>query len=151
MSVLVRIAAMNNVLFGIDGRSSRTYSVPCSQTIVGGHDYIEPLRRSGHIRFVRTGGDQWNSVITDAGKLDPFRIPSYGPVNEPGAAELIAYVDRVRSSRGLGVLQFHGVGGDYLKVSAQAHQSLVNHLRAHPEVWVGTFQEVLDYLGAQSR
>ena len=149
--MLDEIAAMNNVLFGIDGRGSRTYSVPCSQTLVGGHDYTDALRRSGHIRFVRTGGDQWNSVITDAAKLDRFRIPSYGPVNEPGAAELIAYVDRVRTARGLGVLQFHGVGGDYLKVSAQAHQSLVEHLRAHPEVWVGTFQEVVDYLGAQSR
>jgi len=149
--MLEEIAAMNNVLFGIDGRTSRTYSVPCSQTLVGGQDYIEPLRRSGHIRFVRTGGDQWNSVITAIAKLDPFRVPSYGPVNEPGAAELVAYVDRVRAAHGLGVLQFHGVGGDYLKVSAQAHQSLLDHLRAHPDVWVGTFQEVLDYLGTQSR
>jgi peptidoglycan/xylan/chitin deacetylase (PgdA/CDA1 family) len=149
--MLEEIAAMNNVLFGIDGGSSRTYAVPCSQTVVGTQDYIEPLRRSGQVRFVRTGGDQWSSVITDVARLDPFRVPSYGPVNEPGAAELIAYVDRVRAARGLGVLQFHGVGGDYLKVSAQAHQALVDHLRAHPDIWVKTFQEVLGYLNAPSR
>jgi peptidoglycan-N-acetylglucosamine deacetylase len=149
--MLEEIAAMNNVLFGIDGRNSRTYSVPCSQTLVGGQDYIEPLRRSGHIRFVRTGGDQWNSVIADGARLDTFRVPSYGPVSEPGAAELIAYVDRVRAAHGLGVLQFHGVGGDYLKVSAQAHQALVDYLRAHPDIWVSTFQEILGYLGAPPR
>lgn len=149
--MLEEIAAMNNVLFGIDGRRTRTYAVPCSQTVVGGADYIDALRRSGQIRFVRTGGDQWNSVITDFAKLDVFRTPSYGPVDEPDGPKLIAYVERVRQAGGLGVLQFHGVGGDYLKVSAQAHQALVDHLRKHPDIWVGTFQEVMDYVRAHSR
>jgi peptidoglycan/xylan/chitin deacetylase (PgdA/CDA1 family) len=149
--MLEEIAAMNNVLFGVDGKRSRTYSVPCSQTMVGGADYTDALRRSGLIRFARTGGDQWNSVITAFTKLDPFRVPSYGPVNEPDAAELIAYVDRVRNAGGLGVLQFHGVGGDYLKVSAPAHQALLDHLRSHPDIWVATFQEVMDYVSTHTR
>lgn len=149
--MLEEIAAMNNVLFGIDGKRTRTYSVPCSQTRVGEEDYIDPLRRSGHIRYVRTGGDPWNSVITDFTKLDVFRTPSYGPVDEPDAAELIAYAERVRASGGLGVFQFHGVGGDYLKVSAQSHQALVDYLRTHPEIWVGTFQQVMDYVKAHTR
>ena len=145
------IAVMNNVLFGIDGRESRTYSVPCSQTIIGGGDYANALRDTGLVKYARTGGDQWNSVVTDFARLDVFRVPSYGPVNGPGGAELIAYVERVRSAGGLGVLQFHGVGGDYLEVSAQAHQELLDHLRTHPDVWVGTFQEVLDYVRAHAR
>jgi peptidoglycan/xylan/chitin deacetylase (PgdA/CDA1 family) len=110
--MLEEIAAMNNILFGIDGLRSRTFSVPCSQTLVGGADYTEPLRGSGLIRSVRTGGDQWNSVVTNFQALDAFKVPSYGPVKDPGAAELIAYVERVRTVGGLGVLQFHGVGGD---------------------------------------
>ena len=146
------IASMNNVLFGIDGKRTRTYSVPCSQTLVGaGEDYTDTLRRTGQIRFVRTGGDQWNSVITDFSKLDLHKVPSYGPVNKPGPDELIAYAERVRAAGGLGVFQFHGVGGDYLEVTAEAHQALVHYLRAHPDIWVGTFQEVLDYVKAQSR
>jgi peptidoglycan/xylan/chitin deacetylase (PgdA/CDA1 family) len=149
--MLEEIASMNNVLFGIDGKRTRTYSVPCSQTRVGTEDYTEPLRRSGQIRFVRTGGDQWNSVIADFTKLDVFRTPSYGPVDEPDAAKLIDFAERVRASGGLGVFQFHGVGGDYLKVSAQAHQALVYYLRTHPDIWVGTFQEVMDYVGARTR
>jgi peptidoglycan/xylan/chitin deacetylase (PgdA/CDA1 family) len=149
--MIEEIGVMNDVLFGIDGQRTRTYSVPCSQTIVGGEDYTDALRRSGHVRAIRTGGDQWNSVVTDFHRFDPFRTPSYGPVNEPGAQDLIAYAERVRSAGGLGVFQFHGVGGDYLKVSAQAHQALVEYLRAHPEIWVGTFQEVMDYVSAHSR
>lgn len=149
--MLEEIAAMNNLLYGIDGVTARTYSVPCSQTLVGGTDYTDALRHSGQIRFVRTGGDQWNSVITDFIKLDPFRTPSYGPVDEPTGVQLIAYVERVRAAGGLGVLQFHGVGGDYLKVTAEAHQALVDHLRSHPDIWVGTFQEVLDYVSSHTR
>jgi peptidoglycan-N-acetylglucosamine deacetylase len=145
------IAAMNNILFGIDGRRTRTFSVPCSQTIVGGQDYTDSLRRSGQVRFVRTGGDQWTSVITDFTKLDLFRIPSYGPVDGPTGAQLVAYLERVRAAGGLGVLQFHGVGGDYLQVSAPAHQAVVDYLSAHPEIWVGTFQEVVDYVSARTR
>jgi peptidoglycan/xylan/chitin deacetylase (PgdA/CDA1 family) len=149
--MLEEIAAMNNVLFGIDGRTARTYSVPCSQTLVGKVDYVDALRGSGLVRFARTGGDQWTSVVTDWRTLDLMRVPSHGPVNEPSGAELIAYVERVRAAGGLGVLQFHGVGGDYLKVSAQAHQQLVDHLRAHPDVWVATFQEVMDYVATRTR
>lgn len=144
--MLEEIASMNNVLFGIDARAARTFSVPCSQTIVGGSDYTEPLRKSGLIQAVRTGGDQWNSVVAAPAKLDLFRVPSYGPVKDPGAKELIAYVERVRAARGLGVLQFHGVGGDYLDVSAQTHEALVEYLSRQPDIWVGTFQEVMDHL-----
>ncbi|MEO8019443.1 MAG: polysaccharide deacetylase family protein [Pseudomonadota bacterium] len=149
--MLGEIAAMNNVLFGIDGAATRTYSVPCSQMMVGGVNYTDSLRKSGLVKYVRTGGDQYNSVVTDFSRLDAFQVPSFGPIDGPTGAQLIAYVDRVRAAGGLGVLQFHGVGGDYLAVSAQAHQQLVTYLRDHPDVWVGTFREVLDYVSSHNR
>jgi peptidoglycan/xylan/chitin deacetylase (PgdA/CDA1 family) len=149
--LLGEIAAMNNVLFGIDGMTTRTYSVPCSQMQVGGADYTDALRRSGLAKYARTGGDQYQSVVTDFAALDVFQVPSYGPVDRPGAATLIAYAGRVRDAKGMGVLQFHGTGGDYLEVSAQAHQQLLDWLRNHPEVWVATFQDVMDYVSARTR
>src|SRR4051812_44186925 len=142
--MLGEIAVMNDVLFGINGKRARSYSVPCSQMLVGGVDYTEALRRSGLVRFVRTGGDQYTSVITDFARLDAFQVPSYGPVDQPDAQTLIAYVERVRVAHGLGVLQFHGTGGDYLEVTADAHRQLVEHLRKHPDVWVAPFQDVMD-------
>jgi peptidoglycan/xylan/chitin deacetylase (PgdA/CDA1 family) len=149
--MLGEISAMNNVLFGIDGASKRTYSVPCSQMLVGSVDYTDALRRSGLVKYVRTGGDQYNSVISDFTRLDVFQVPSYGPVNKPDGATLVAYAERVREAKGLGVLQFHGTGGDYLEVTADAHRQLLDWLRQHPEVWVGTFQDVMDYVSAHSR
>ena len=149
--MLGEIAVMNNVLFGIDGQRPRTYSVPCSQMLVGGVDYTDALRDRRLVKYVRTGGDAWRSVVTDLANLDLFQVPSYGPVDRPEAATLIAYVERVREARGLGVLQFHGTGGDYLEVSAAAHQALVDHLRKHPDIWVAPFREVMDYVAARPR
>ena len=149
--ILGEIAAMNNVLFGIDGANLRTYSVPCSQMLVGGADYTEALRRSGLVKYARTGGEAYKSVISDFKKLDVFQVPSWGPVDKPDGTALIAYVERVSKAKGLGVLQFHGTGGDYLEVTAGAHQQLVDWLRQHPEVWVAPFQEVMDYVSAHTR
>jgi peptidoglycan/xylan/chitin deacetylase (PgdA/CDA1 family) len=149
--MLDEIGAMNMTLAAIDGRESRTFSVPCSQMLMGGTDYTEALRRSKLVKYARTGGDAWKSVVTEPATLDVLQVPSYGPVDKPGASELIAYVERVRAARGLGVLQFHGVGGDYLEVTADAHAALVRHLRQSPDVWVGTFQEVMDYAMKHSR
>jgi peptidoglycan/xylan/chitin deacetylase (PgdA/CDA1 family) len=149
--MLGEIAAMNNVLFGIDGVTKRTYSVPCSQTMLSDGDYTAALRRSGLVKYARTGGDANNSLITDPRKLHAFLVPSWGPVDRPDGKQLIAYAARVHDAKGLGVLQFHGTGGDYLEVTAEAHQQLLDWLRKHPEVWVATFQDVMDYVSARSR
>jgi hypothetical protein len=149
--MLGEIGVMNIVLFGIDGAIQRTYSVPCSQMLVGGVDYTEALRRSGFVKYARTGGDQYQSVVTDFTSLNVFQVPSWGPVDKPEGAALIAYAERVRNAKGLGVLQFHGTGGDYLEVTAEAHQQLLDWLRKHPEVWVATFQDVMDYVSAHTR
>jgi len=61
-------------------------------------------------------------------------------------------VDKVRATGGLGVMGFHGVGGDYLIVTADAHKELVEYLKAHQsEIWVAPFGEVMDYVTRQGR
>ena len=149
--MLGEISAMNSVLFGIDGAGKRTYSVPCSQMLLGGVDYTEALGRSGLVKYARTGGDAYKSVIPDPRTINPFQVPSWGPVDHPDGKALIAYAQRVRDAKGLGVLQFHGTGGDYLEVTKDAHRELLDWLRNHPEVWVATFQDVMDYVSAHSR
>jgi hypothetical protein len=78
-------------------------------------------------------------------------VPSWGPVDHPEGPHLVAYVMRVQEADGLGVLQFHGVGGDYLEVSEKAHRELLQYLDRHPEIWVDTFQNVMDYVVTHSR
>lgn len=94
-TMLAEISVMNNVLFGIDGKDVRTYSYPCSQHIVGGADYTEALRRSATIRYARTGGDPYTAVVSEPRKLDEYRVPSWGFVDKPDGAQLIALVESI--------------------------------------------------------
>ena len=149
--MLREIGAMNTFLLSLDGKSGRTYGVPCSQTMVGGQDYTEALRASGLVRYVRTGGEG-DGVIADPSRVDPFRVPSRMFSTEHSGADLVAFAESVRKSGGMGVFMFHGVGGDYLNVSAEAHRALLTYLKQHEdEIWVGTFQEVMDFVKRQPR
>ena len=67
-------------------------------------------------------------------------------------AEMIAWVKEVEKSDGVGVIVFHGVGGDYLSVSAEAHQQLLEYLAAHrAEIWTAPYSETMDYVVKHSR
>jgi len=43
---------------------------------------------------------------------------------------------------------FHGVGGDHLAVSREAHQQLIDFLAANPQYWTTTFIEQMQYVQA---
>jgi peptidoglycan/xylan/chitin deacetylase (PgdA/CDA1 family) len=149
--MLREIGAMNTLLTALDGKTVHTYSVPCSITLAGGVDYIDALRASGLVRYVRTGVPS-GGVVADPAALDPFRVPSRSFAETATAEDLIAYVKDVQASGGMGVFMFHGVGGDYLRVSAEAHLGLLRYLKAHPEIWVAPFQQVMDHAtGATSQ
>lgn len=141
--MLREIGAMNTLLTAIDGQTTRTYSVPCSISLAGGVDYIDALKASGTIAYVRTGVPS-DAVVSDPARLDPFRVPSRSFPDTATADDLIAYVKDIQRTGGLGVFMFHGVGGDYLTVSSEAHQGLLRYLKAHEaEIWVAPFGAVM--------
>ena len=46
-------------------------------------------------------------------------------------------------------ITFHGIGGDYLSVSRQAHEELLNHLAAHRDIyWTDSFINIMRYVKA---
>jgi len=138
-TMLAEIGIMNTMLHAIDGGTERTYATPCGQTVVGGEDYIAALKAAGIVKYVRDAGGH-----AERGP-DGFSAPgTFFPETVTGA-ELIAFVDAARARGGLAVLGFHGVGGDYLKVTAEAHQQLVRYLHDHQDVfWVTTFRQAMD-------
>lgn len=141
--MLKEIGVMNSFLQSIDGKTDRTLSLPCSVALAGGKDYTYALRASRLIRYVRTGVPD-GGVVSDPAMLDPFSVPSRSFPESVTAEQLIAFVKDVQAKGGMGVFMFHGVGGDYLINSAEAHQGLMNYLKAHPEIWVAPFQTVMD-------
>lgn len=105
----------------------------------------DTLRRYGLVKYARIGGDT-ESVITDFAHLDPLRIPSLGLDDGTSAGVLIAYVKSVQKRRGMGIIMFHGIGGDYITTSSAVHQQLLDYLKENrKDIWVTTFQEAMDY------
>ncbi len=139
--LLTEIQTMNNLLQAIDGRSDHAYATPCGQTLMGGQDYMPPLRTAGLTRYVRAAGEPAGPGQV----IDPFNVPSHFFGVGDSGARMIAYVESVRQRGGVAVIGFHGVGGDYLEVTAEAHRELLAWLKAHQsEIWVGRFTEVMD-------
>ena len=47
---------------------------------------------------------------------------------------------------------FHGIGGDYLAVSNEAHDQLLRHLAAHPDIyWVAPFVDIMRHVRSHQR
>ncbi len=144
--IIREIEIMDRFLFALDGKTNRTYAYPCAVTTVGGKDYVDTLRRYKLVRYARIGGDM-NAIITDYTHLDTLRIPALGLEDGTPADSLIDYVQRVQKVGGLGIFMFHGIGGDYITTPTASHQALVDYLRKNrKDIWVATFQEVMDYV-----
>jgi peptidoglycan/xylan/chitin deacetylase (PgdA/CDA1 family) len=143
------IEVMNWLLFAIDGKRSRTYAYPCAETLAGGKDYVDTLRHYKSVKYARTGGDT-GAVITDFAHLDLLRIPSLGLEDNTPASVLIGFVRRVEETGGMGVIMFHGIGGDYITTSSAVHQELLDYLKNNRKtIWVPTFQQAMDYVAQQ--
>lgn len=137
--LLTEVGAMNALLTAIDGRSEHAFAIPCGHTVVGdGQDYIAPLKASGLVSSVRDTPDLPSPP-------DGPTLMENGFVGASGA-DMIAWVKQVEGSGGLGIVIFHGVGGDYLSVTAEAHQQLVDYLAAHrATIWTAPYSDAVRY------
>jgi hypothetical protein len=72
--------------------------------------------------------------------------------DNPTGKDLIAWVKQAQEKGGWVVLLFHGVGGDYLPVSLEAHKELLAYLAKNKKtIWTGTFGEVAGYLKKEEK
>lgn len=141
---MVREIGQQEVLLtALDGRPRHGFASPCIVNEAGGQDYLEPLRAAGIVSYGRTAG--WPEAgVADASALDPMRVPGHFFPETVTGVELIAFAERAQASGGLAVFGFHGVGGDYLRVSTPAHEALLAWLKAHRrDVWVAPLGEIL--------
>lgn len=146
VAMLAEIQAMNHQLQRMDQKTIHTYAYPCGETSVGDGDYKDTLQHSGLVTYARgVGGPQ--AIITNLHNIDFFEVPAYGVPQQENADALIDFAKRTLEKKGLGIYLFHGIGGDYLKVSAEDHQALVAFLAAHQhDIWIAPFDEVMAYV-----
>src|SRR5260221_7061159 len=130
-SVLQEVGQQNVLLTALDGRQEHGFAVPCGQTLAGGRDYLEPLRRSKLVTYSRSVDETDDDLQRDPSSLDLMRLPGRGFTSPAGAAQLIEFAEKAAKAGGLAVYVFHGVGGDYLSVTALDHSRFVDWLAAH--------------------
>ncbi len=133
----------NAFLHAIDGKTARTFTAPCTDPLVQGVPYL-PLIHTDFIAIKAVVG----GVVTDMHQLNPYQVPVLTPHNVSGS-ELIALVKQAGAAGGMVNFTFHGVGGDHLSVSAEAHQQLVDFLLAHPQYWTAPFIELMQHVKQQ--
>jgi len=143
--MLAEIRTMNTMLAAIDGKLQHGFATPCGEHMAGGVDYLPALRASGLVRYTRSAGWPGGKV------LDPMDVPCRWFDEKTTGAEMIAAVESAARNGDLLVLGFHGVGGDYLRVSAEAHAQLLAYLKEHADtIWVAPFSTVMDYAASHA-
>lgn len=138
-----QVLLANTMLQAIDGRTERTFTVPCGDHIAaGGEDYLPGVARA----FVGIKAGEGDGVVPSMARLDPLAVPVRAPAGLTGR-ELIAIVERAGRQGTMVNFTFHGVGGDYLVTSKEAHDELVAWLAAHrSEYWTDTFLSLMRYV-----
>jgi hypothetical protein len=130
------------MLAAIDGPKERTFTVPCGDRLAAGKDYVPGLRPA----FVAIKAALDDGVTDSMAGLDPYEVRVMAPVGLSGK-ELIAIVKRAAEKGTMVNFTFHGVGGDYLTTSREAHRELLQYLAENRKlVWTDTFLNLMRYV-----
>lgn len=144
MAMKDQVLLANTMLNAIDGERERTLAVPCGESMAADGNYIDLVKAE----FVAIKlGD--GAVPLDMHVLDPHAVGVWAPEGASGE-DLIARVEEAASKGTMVNLTFHGIGGDYLTVSGEAHQQLLEYLASRQDIyWVDTFINLMRYVRRQ--
>ena len=131
--IVDEITVANSFLHAIDGRNERTLTVPCGDFMAGGENYVPAVRE---LFVAMKGFESEDETFADW----------WGPVEVSGA-ELIERIEaEAASGTKLFNIIFHGIGGDYLTVSSEAHDHLLEYLAdSRDTYWVDSYINIMKY------
>lgn len=113
-SIIAEVNFSNRFLYSLDRQKLRTFSPPCGDRLAKGVDYISVVKKN----FVAVKGESIE---------DEFLIRLI-PDNIDDASFLIDFVEK-NEKPGIAIdIVFHGIGGDYLSVSKEAHSDFLKFL-----------------------
>jgi peptidoglycan/xylan/chitin deacetylase (PgdA/CDA1 family) len=148
--IVAEVKTENAILALFDpNRKERAFAFPCGNFLVHDTDYASIIKAQGLVKYGRVGGDS-NSIITNFKNLNPMKVPSWHVWTGTTLKELIAFVEKVKKAGGMGVYQFHGVGGQVFQISSETHKAFLEYLKMHQnDYWVTTFSEAMDFVTKQ--
>jgi beta-glucanase (GH16 family) len=111
--------------------------------LIAGGEYYLPAIRSEFVAIKAGGG---SGIPASMRALDSWRVEVAAPVGSSGK-QLIAIVEEAAAKGTMVNLTFHGIGGDYLTVSREAHDELLAYLAANKNIyWTDTFLNIMKYV-----
>jgi peptidoglycan/xylan/chitin deacetylase (PgdA/CDA1 family) len=141
-----QVIMANTMLYSIDGKRERTFTAPCIDKEAGGQNYIDAVKAE-FVAIKLEGGN----VVPDMNKLDPYAVPVAFPAGVTGQ-QLIDIVKEAAAKGTMANFTFHGVGGDHLTTSIEAHDELLKYLAANKDIyWVDTFVNEMKYVKANQK
>jgi peptidoglycan/xylan/chitin deacetylase (PgdA/CDA1 family) len=144
--LVAQIRLGNSMLFSIDGKSERSFTVPCGDALAAGVDYLSKLKEDFIAIKFGVGG-----VVENMLTLDPYAVSVAVPSDVTGA-QLIEIVQRAAARGSMANITFHGVGSEHLSVSTVAHETLLAYLATHRDIyWTDTFLTIMSYVKAHSK
>jgi peptidoglycan/xylan/chitin deacetylase (PgdA/CDA1 family) len=117
------------------------FAYPCGQTAVGPKLDISyrPL-----IQKIFMAGRGIMSAYADPGDVYIHEVPCFGvELDGQGLIELVKEAERKQS---WAVILFHGISGDYIQVTAKAHEQLLRYLKGNKDIWTGRFGDTAKYI-----
>ncbi len=140
-----QVIMANTMLYAIDGKRDRTFTAPCIDKNASGKNYIDAIKSEFVAIKLESGG-----VTPDMNKLDPYAVGVAFPAGVTGQ-QLIDVVKEAVAKGTMANFTFHGVGGDHLTISVEAHDELLKYLAAHKDIWVDTFVDQMKYVKAHQK
>ena len=137
-----QVLLANTMLAAIDGKTERTFTIPCGDRMAAGRDYLPAVAPA----FAGVKALMGSGVTASMDQLDPAAVEVTTPVGLSGA-QLIALVRQAGEKGTMVNFTFHGVGGDYLTTSDAAHRELLAFLAAHRDLyWTATFLDIMKHV-----
>jgi len=141
-----QVKVANAFLHAVDGKTERTYTPPCIDLNAGGSNYVDGLK--SEFVAIKAG---FGGVTPDMKTLDPYVVPVDFPSGVTGE-QLIAVVKEAAAKGTMANFTFHGIGGDHIVVSKEAHEELVKYLAENKNIyWTDTFVNIMKYVKTQQQ
>jgi peptidoglycan/xylan/chitin deacetylase (PgdA/CDA1 family) len=145
--MIKEIKTENDLLALLDPkRKMRAFAFPCNNFLIGETDYTNIIKKQGLVKYGRAGGDR-TAIIQDFNHINIMKMPSWMVEEGTTLTELIDFAERTKKAGGMGIYQFHGIGGEFFKVSRETHKAFLDYLKSHSDdYWVTTFSEAMDVI-----
>lgn len=146
--ILEEIKTVNAILDVTElKKRKRTFAYPCNNMFIGDSSYKTPLENSNLISYARSGSFDQEIFDKNDTSIDLMNVPSWIVTEGTSFEELKEYVDKVAIQKGIGIIQFHGIGGEWISVSNEAHFKLIEYLNKNKDdILVTRFVDLMKYL-----